>query len=272
LNSGVNFINVLQAAFVCADPESAKKTVKLLVFFALSGSALAKAVLRTLMKLNTDVTLCFFMIAAQMNRTEQMLQMANRTLSLKANSSSQISQRKNNFGLSNFLQNPSQTNNNVIAPSNESKSMTNTVNSVPSQSGNTSGNRGVDLNNNQSSKNTNIAAPSMMASIPQSNVPNNTRRKRSLEQSKNENNKKFRTVDIDIEPDKGKNDSDAVIEVSGVKSEGIVADAVKEEENTNKIKEVPFKFQAFHFAKVSPNKNQVSNSPTFYEQLLNEIV
>ncbi len=33
LTPGVHFINVLWAAFTCADPESPKKTVKLLVFF-----------------------------------------------------------------------------------------------------------------------------------------------------------------------------------------------------------------------------------------------
>jgi len=49
--TGVNFINVLQAAFVLADPKSAKETVKLSVFFALLGSALAKAAHKTLVKL-----------------------------------------------------------------------------------------------------------------------------------------------------------------------------------------------------------------------------
>jgi hypothetical protein len=34
---GVNFINDAQAAFACADPESAKKTDNLTVFFTLSG-------------------------------------------------------------------------------------------------------------------------------------------------------------------------------------------------------------------------------------------
>jgi len=48
--SGVNFINILQAAIMCADPESTKKTVKLSVFFALSGSGQAKAAHRTLIK------------------------------------------------------------------------------------------------------------------------------------------------------------------------------------------------------------------------------
>ncbi len=40
---GVNFIKVLRAAFARADPKSAKKTVKLSVFFALLGSAHIKA-------------------------------------------------------------------------------------------------------------------------------------------------------------------------------------------------------------------------------------
>jgi len=42
---------VLRAAFMHADPESAKKTDNLTVFFALLGSARAKAARRTLMKL-----------------------------------------------------------------------------------------------------------------------------------------------------------------------------------------------------------------------------
>ncbi len=53
---GVNFINVLRAAFTRADPESAKKTVKLSVFFALSGSVKSvKAAHRTLVKLTPDI-------------------------------------------------------------------------------------------------------------------------------------------------------------------------------------------------------------------------
>ena len=48
---GVNFINVLREALKCADPKSAKKTVKLSVFFALLGFTGAKAAHRTLMKL-----------------------------------------------------------------------------------------------------------------------------------------------------------------------------------------------------------------------------
>jgi len=43
LSPGVNCINVLQAAFTHADPESAKKIDNLTVFFALLGSAHAKA-------------------------------------------------------------------------------------------------------------------------------------------------------------------------------------------------------------------------------------
>jgi len=51
LSPGVNFINVLQAAFTHANPKSSKKTAKLSVFFALSGSGGAKLAHRTLMKL-----------------------------------------------------------------------------------------------------------------------------------------------------------------------------------------------------------------------------
>ncbi len=49
--SRVNFINVLQAAFARSDPKDAKKTVKLTVSIALSGSAGKKAAHRMLMKL-----------------------------------------------------------------------------------------------------------------------------------------------------------------------------------------------------------------------------
>jgi len=49
--SGVNFFNILWAAFTCADPESIKNIVKLSVFFALSGSVHSKSAHRTLMKL-----------------------------------------------------------------------------------------------------------------------------------------------------------------------------------------------------------------------------
>jgi len=40
LTPGVNFINILQAAFVSTDPQSIKKTDNLTVFFTLLGSAL----------------------------------------------------------------------------------------------------------------------------------------------------------------------------------------------------------------------------------------
>ena len=43
LTPGVNFTNVLRATFMCADPKSAKKTVKSKQLFALSGSASVKA-------------------------------------------------------------------------------------------------------------------------------------------------------------------------------------------------------------------------------------
>jgi len=42
LTTGVNFINVLHAAFTHPDPKSAKKAVKLSVYFAFSGSAHTK--------------------------------------------------------------------------------------------------------------------------------------------------------------------------------------------------------------------------------------
>jgi hypothetical protein len=49
--AGVNFINILHIAFKHADPKSAKKTVKFSVFFAILGSACAKAACRMLVKL-----------------------------------------------------------------------------------------------------------------------------------------------------------------------------------------------------------------------------
>ncbi len=51
--SMVNFTNILQATFTRADPQ--KKTAKLSVFFALSGSAHLKASSRKLMKLTPGV-------------------------------------------------------------------------------------------------------------------------------------------------------------------------------------------------------------------------
>jgi len=51
---GVNFINVLQAAFTQTDPKSAKELLDLTVFFALLGFLCVKAARRTLMKLTPD--------------------------------------------------------------------------------------------------------------------------------------------------------------------------------------------------------------------------
>jgi len=51
----VNFINILGAAFICTDPNSAKNTVKLSLYFALLGSLLVIAALKTLMKLTLDL-------------------------------------------------------------------------------------------------------------------------------------------------------------------------------------------------------------------------
>jgi hypothetical protein len=53
--TGVNFVNVLRAAFACADPESAKKTDNLTSFFALKGSVCVKAAHRMLMKLTPGI-------------------------------------------------------------------------------------------------------------------------------------------------------------------------------------------------------------------------
>ena len=53
--SGVNFTNVLRAAFMPADTKSAKKAVKLSSFFALLGSAIVKAAHRTLVKLTPSL-------------------------------------------------------------------------------------------------------------------------------------------------------------------------------------------------------------------------
>jgi len=54
LSPGLNFISVLCTVFMRADPKSVKKTVKLSIFFTLSGSMSVKAVVRTLMKLTPD--------------------------------------------------------------------------------------------------------------------------------------------------------------------------------------------------------------------------
>jgi len=49
-SSKVNFINVLGAAFTCADPKSAKKTYNLTVFIALLGYVQVKAARKMLVK------------------------------------------------------------------------------------------------------------------------------------------------------------------------------------------------------------------------------
>jgi hypothetical protein len=49
---GVNFTNVLRAAFTREDPKSAKKLLNLIVFLALLGSVPVKAAHRMLVKLN----------------------------------------------------------------------------------------------------------------------------------------------------------------------------------------------------------------------------
>jgi len=49
---GVNFTNILRAAFTRADPKNAKKLFNLTVFFALLGSSRVKAARRMLVKLN----------------------------------------------------------------------------------------------------------------------------------------------------------------------------------------------------------------------------
>ena len=54
MTRGVNFNNVLPAAFTLADPKSAKKQLDLTVFFALLGSACVKAAHIMLMKLTPD--------------------------------------------------------------------------------------------------------------------------------------------------------------------------------------------------------------------------
>jgi len=52
---GVNFTSILCRTFTRSDPKSVKKTVKLSIFFTLSGSTSVKAVRRTLMKLTQDL-------------------------------------------------------------------------------------------------------------------------------------------------------------------------------------------------------------------------
>ncbi len=62
--AGVNFTNVLQSAFAHADPESAKKTDNLTVFFSLLGSGRAKAACGTLVKLTPG-----YQVAPSLNST-----------------------------------------------------------------------------------------------------------------------------------------------------------------------------------------------------------
>ncbi len=56
---GVNFINIICAAFALEDPKSAKKTFKLSVFFALLGSSCTKAAREMLMKFSRFEVLVF---------------------------------------------------------------------------------------------------------------------------------------------------------------------------------------------------------------------
>jgi len=51
---GLNFINVLYTAFTRSDPKSVKKTVKLSIFFMLSGSTSVKAAHKMLVKLTPN--------------------------------------------------------------------------------------------------------------------------------------------------------------------------------------------------------------------------
>jgi len=61
---GVNFINVLQAAFMHADPESAKKLATWLSFFDILGSGYVKAAHRTLLKLTPGFNFIYILWAA----------------------------------------------------------------------------------------------------------------------------------------------------------------------------------------------------------------
>ena len=55
IGTGVNFTNILRAAFTRADPKSAIKLLILTVFFALLGSVRIKAARRMLVKLRPKV-------------------------------------------------------------------------------------------------------------------------------------------------------------------------------------------------------------------------
>jgi len=52
---GLNFINFLRTAFTSADPIRVKKTVKLWIFFTLSGSTSVEAARKTLVKLTSGL-------------------------------------------------------------------------------------------------------------------------------------------------------------------------------------------------------------------------
>jgi len=59
LTPGVNFINVLRAALIHADPKSVKFMLSLQYPFLLLGSASVKAAQKTLMKLTPDGKILF---------------------------------------------------------------------------------------------------------------------------------------------------------------------------------------------------------------------
>jgi len=57
LTPGVNFINILLAAFKCAHPKSAKRQSSCQSFFGLSGSWRAKAARKMIVKLTPAILL-----------------------------------------------------------------------------------------------------------------------------------------------------------------------------------------------------------------------
>jgi hypothetical protein len=79
-SAGFNFINVLQATFAHTDPQSAKKTDILTVFFVLWGSASVKAACRTLTKMTPSYPYFYFcpnlkVIVRQLERRLKMFKM-----------------------------------------------------------------------------------------------------------------------------------------------------------------------------------------------------
>ncbi len=62
---GVNFTNILPAAFMLVEPKGIKKIDSLSVYFMLSGFAHVKAVHRTLMKLSPDFSYGMWLIAVK---------------------------------------------------------------------------------------------------------------------------------------------------------------------------------------------------------------